>query len=111
MHKLAGKHALQTILNDLAKQYGDVFSMYMGNRLVVVLGSKDAIQESLIKNPKQFSGRPDFPSFRSLVQGSSGLIRCNNTGGYQQNKLLIVRGWQDLFSDRKCFDNLMNKEA
>ena len=111
LHKLGGKRAIHEILNELAKQYGDVFSMHMGNRLVVVLSSKDAIQESLIEKPKQFSGRPDFTSFMSLVEGSSGLIRCNVTRGYQQNKLLIVRGWQDLFSDRKLFDNLMNKEA
>ena len=110
LHKLDGKHAIHEILKPLAKQYGDVFSMYMGNRLVVVLSSKDVIQESLIKNPKQFSGRPDLPSFKSSAEGSSGLVRCNVTHAYQQNKILAVRGWQDLFSDSRYFDKLMKQK-
>ena len=111
LHKLYGNHALSTVLNTLAKQYGDVFSMYLGNRLVVVLNSKEAIHESFIKNPKQFSGRPDLPAMRIGSEGGSGLGGCNVTKEYKQNKLLTVRGFQDFISDRKFVDKLMNKEV
>ena len=97
LHKLGGKHALHTILNALAKQYRDVFSLYLGNRLVVVLSSKNAIHKSLTKKPKQFSGRPDIPAMKIGSDGGPGLAGCNVTQEYRQNKLLTVRGFQDLF--------------
>ena len=111
LHKLGGKGALHVALNALAKQYGDVFSLYLGNRLVVVISSKNAIHESFTKKPKQFSGRPDIPSMNIGSEGGSGLGGCNVTQEYKQNTLLTVRGFQDFFSDRTLVDKLMNKEA
>ena len=52
-----------------------------------------------------------MPLFRSSVEGSSGLVRCQFTDGYQKNKLLAVRGWQYRFPDRRFCLNLKNKEA
>ncbi|XP_076465283.1 cytochrome P450 2U1-like isoform X4 [Babylonia areolata] len=40
------------------RQYGDVFSLYMGSKLVVVLASYSAIREGLVKFADVFSGRP-----------------------------------------------------
>ena len=111
LYKLGGKCALHVALNVLAKQYGDVFSLYLGNRLVVVLSRKNAIHESFTKKVKQFSGRPDIPSMKIGSEGCSGFGGCNVTQEYRQNKLLTVRGFQDFFSDRILFDKLMNKEA
>ncbi|KAL8615097.1 hypothetical protein ACOMHN_009173 [Nucella lapillus] len=40
------------------RQYGDVFSLYMGGRLVVVLASYSAIREALVTFADVFSDRP-----------------------------------------------------
>ncbi|KAL8615082.1 hypothetical protein ACOMHN_009167 [Nucella lapillus] len=40
------------------RQYGDVFSLYMGGRLVVVLASYSAIREGLVALADVFSDRP-----------------------------------------------------
>ena len=39
-------------------QYGDVFSLYMGGRLVVVLNGFPVIKEALVKFADVFSDRP-----------------------------------------------------
>jgi hypothetical protein len=39
-------------------RYGDVFSLYMGGRLIVVLNGYDVIKEALIKFADVFSNRP-----------------------------------------------------
>ncbi|KAL8615092.1 hypothetical protein ACOMHN_009168 [Nucella lapillus] len=40
------------------RQYGNVFSLYMGGRLVVVLASHSAIREALVTFTDVFSNRP-----------------------------------------------------
>ncbi|KAL8600943.1 hypothetical protein ACOMHN_030600 [Nucella lapillus] len=42
------------------RQYGDVFSFYMGGKLVVVLASYSAIREALVTLADFFSDRPQF---------------------------------------------------
>ncbi|XP_077990972.1 cytochrome P450 2C20-like [Glandiceps talaboti] len=45
---------------EMAKAYGDVFSLKLGNRLVVVLNGYDAIREAFVGQGHKFSGRPDL---------------------------------------------------
>lgn len=40
------------------RQYGDVFSLYMGSRLVVVLNGYNVIKDALVNNADVFSDRP-----------------------------------------------------
>ena len=42
------------------RQYGDVFSLYMGGRLLVVLNGFPVIKEALVKFADVFSDRPHF---------------------------------------------------
>lgn len=54
----------------LARQYGDVFQIKLGNRDVVVLNG-DAVLQALIKKGVDFAGRPDFTSFSFVSGGRS----------------------------------------
>ena len=57
---------------EMAKKYGDVFSLMLGNRLVVVLNGVDAIQETIIKHSIAFAGRPKLHTFQvANPQGNS----------------------------------------
>nr|KAG5693493.1 hypothetical protein BaRGS_006483 [Batillaria attramentaria] len=61
------------------RQYGDVFSLYMGGRLVVVLNGYDVIKEALVKNADVFSDRPSgliFDEFNNKagIAGASGTV-------------------------------------
>ena len=48
----------------MAEKYGDVFSLMLGNRLVVVLNGVDAIQEAIVKQSIAFAGRPQLHTFK-----------------------------------------------
>ena len=61
----------------LSKEYGDIFSLYIGSRLVVVLNGSDVIHEALVKNSTAFAGRPDLFSMRKASDGGRGIIHCN----------------------------------
>ncbi|XP_048865609.1 cytochrome P450 1B1 isoform X1 [Brienomyrus brachyistius] len=54
----------------MAKKYGNVFQIKLGNRTVVVLNG-DVIRTALIKKGAEFAGRPDFTSFRVVSNGKS----------------------------------------
>ncbi|CAG5125150.1 unnamed protein product [Candidula unifasciata] len=49
------------------KQCGDIYSLYFGSALVVVLNGYDLIKEALVKNADVFSDRP--PIFMDLATG------------------------------------------
>ena len=45
-----------------SKEYGDVFSVKVGERWMVVLNGQEAIKEAVLKRGVEFAGRPDFYS-------------------------------------------------
>ncbi|PVD29092.1 hypothetical protein C0Q70_11689 [Pomacea canaliculata] len=53
------------------RQYGDVFSLYLGSRLVVVLNGYKVLKEALVNNADVFSDRPPFPLL-DIVTHSKG---------------------------------------
>ena len=51
------------ILKDMAKKYGDVFSIKVATSWVIVLNSIDVVKDSLLRKQDQFSGRcPTYTS-------------------------------------------------
>eukprot|EP00057_Strongylocentrotus_purpuratus_P003695 XP_003727171.1 PREDICTED: cytochrome P450 1A1-like [Strongylocentrotus purpuratus] len=53
-------------LMKLAKVYGNVFKIHMGNRPLLVLNGFQAIKEALTKQPAVFAGRPDLFTFKVI---------------------------------------------
>lgn len=49
------------------RTYGDVYSMYMGSRLMVVINGIDAMKECFIRQGDTFSGRP-WNYFKKLTR-------------------------------------------
>jgi len=47
-------------LQENVKKYGPIFKFYIANKLVVVLGDYDTIQEAMIKQGDVFAGRPNL---------------------------------------------------
>ncbi|KAK2152708.1 hypothetical protein LSH36_321g07011, partial [Paralvinella palmiformis] len=56
-------------LRKMAAKYGDVFTIYLGSRRVVVLNGYDVIKEAFLKNGHVFSGRPDIFFISGLTKG------------------------------------------
>ncbi|KAH3843455.1 hypothetical protein DPMN_116973 [Dreissena polymorpha] len=58
-------------LTALREKYGDVYQIQMGSYPTVVLNGWKTIKSALVKQGDDFSGRPDFYSFRFLAKGKS----------------------------------------
>jgi len=66
---LLGSSDIRKKLIKMAKQYGDVFTIFLGSSRVVVLNGYDAIYDAFAKNARVFSGRPKTFSFTEVAQG------------------------------------------
>ncbi|PVD29112.1 hypothetical protein C0Q70_11709 [Pomacea canaliculata] len=58
------------------RQYGDVFSLYLGSQLVVVLNGYKVLKEALVNNADVFSDRP-FASFENIITDSKGKLKSS----------------------------------
>lgn len=68
-----GKYAAPSIaFTELAKKYGDIYSMTLGSTRCLVVNNLDLIREVLNLNGKSFGARPDFIRFHKLFGGDRG---------------------------------------
>ncbi|XP_076441007.1 uncharacterized protein LOC143280261 [Babylonia areolata] len=67
------------------RQYGDVFSLYMGGKLVVVLASYSAIREALVTFADVFSDRPHDFNMDQVIK-DKGLVGSSGATWKEQRK-------------------------
>ncbi|XP_053711484.1 cytochrome P450 2U1 isoform X2 [Synchiropus splendidus] len=60
-------------LAELARLYGDVFSLFVGSQLMVVLNGFDVIKDAFSNQPDVFSDRPDIPVV-SIMTKRKGIV-------------------------------------
>ncbi len=63
-----GKQPHLTLM-EMAKTYGNVFSINLGGQRVVVLNGFKAVREALVKNAEAFAGRPHLVLTQELTEG------------------------------------------
>ena len=74
----------------MAQQYGDVFSLMLGNRLVVVLNGLDTIQEALVKHSTAFAGRPQLHTFKLGNREGTSLTLSDYTPQWRLTRKISV---------------------
>lgn len=61
------------VFMQMAKTHGNIFTVWLGQKPVVVLNGYQAVREALIGRSEEVSGRPTTPLFEELSQGK-GII-------------------------------------
>uniref|UniRef100_A0A8D1U1D9 Uncharacterized protein n=1 Tax=Sus scrofa TaxID=9823 RepID=A0A8D1U1D9_PIG len=67
--QLRSSKDLLTSLTKLSKEFGPVYTVYLGPRRVVVLSGYQAVKEALVDQGEEFSGRGDYPVFFNFTKG------------------------------------------
>ncbi|XP_077475484.1 cytochrome P450 2K1-like [Stigmatopora argus] len=67
---------LDRALSQLSRQYGSVFTVYLGTRKVVVLAGYQAIKEALVGHAQDFGDRHINPIFEEM-SGGHGILFAN----------------------------------
>nr|BAV93939.1 cytochrome P450 3200C1 [Chamberlinius hualienensis] len=73
----------------LGQKYGNVFHLYLGSRLVIVLNDYFSIHEAFIKNSDTFSGRPSDNVFKESTTNNLGLT-ANDGEYWKQHRRFIL---------------------
>ncbi|XP_070564545.1 cytochrome P450 1A1-like [Ptychodera flava] len=58
-------------LTKMAKKYGPVFKIRLGQKPVIVLTGLQTIKQALVRQAIDFAGRPDFESFKLISDGDT----------------------------------------
>ncbi|KXJ29428.1 cytochrome P450 1A1 [Exaiptasia diaphana] len=95
----------------LAKHYGDVFSMKLGSRDVVLLNSVDVVKEALVKRASDFSGRPPLHTFLVSSNGGRNVAFTDFGSKYTQNRRALDQALQVLTKDSEVFSEVAQYEA
>ncbi|KAK3594479.1 hypothetical protein CHS0354_030000 [Potamilus streckersoni] len=106
--QLAGRNPL-ILFQKWRKQYGDVFSVYMGSQLLVVLNGYKTIKEALVTQGNVFSDRPQNFMLDKLKEGE-GVIFTSGTSWKIQRKFTL-NSLQDLGFGRDSFEVCIAEEA
>ncbi|KAL3884077.1 hypothetical protein ACJMK2_030299 [Sinanodonta woodiana] len=106
--QLAGRNPL-ILFRKWRKQYGDVFSVYMGSQLLVVLNGYTIIKEALVTRGTVFSDRPHNFMLDKIKDGE-GVIFTSGASWKKQRKL-AVNCLQELGFGRSSFEVCIADEA
>ncbi|KAL3884074.1 hypothetical protein ACJMK2_030296 [Sinanodonta woodiana] len=85
--QLAGRNPL-IMFRKWRKQYGDVFSVYMGSQLLIVLNGYETINEALVTRANVFSERPHNFMLDKIKEGE-GVIFASGTSWKRQKKIAL----------------------
>ncbi|XP_078117846.1 cytochrome P450 2U1 isoform X2 [Sander vitreus] len=56
------------VLMEQANVYGNVYSLFVGSQLMVVLNGYEVVKDALSNHPKVFSDRPDIPAITIMTK-------------------------------------------
>ncbi|KAL3883906.1 hypothetical protein ACJMK2_030136 [Sinanodonta woodiana] len=106
--QLIGRNPL-LLFRKWRKQYGDVFSVYMGSQLLIVLNGYTTIKEALVARGNVLSERPHNFLLDKIKDGE-GIIFASEASWKKQRKL-AVNCLQELGFGRNSFEICVADEA
>ncbi|KAG7221846.1 hypothetical protein INR49_017022, partial [Caranx melampygus] len=56
------------VLTEQARIYGNVYSLFVGSQLIVVLNGYEVVKDALSNHPEVFSDRPDIPTVTIMTK-------------------------------------------
>lgn len=95
----------------MAKKYGDVFSLMLGNRLVVVVNGVNAIQETIIKQSTAFAGRPRLHTFQIANPLGSSLSLSDYSPQYRLTRKIGVSAIVNFVKHKDALEEKLLNES
>ncbi|XP_050413399.1 cytochrome P450 2D3-like [Patella vulgata] len=71
------------------RRYGDLFSLYIGNKHIVVLNGFETLQDLLVKSGDKLSNRPDTKTME-MVGGYKGIISTSGKVWREQRMVSLA---------------------
>lgn len=95
---------------ELAKKYGDVFSVSLGMERTVIINNIDPAREVLVKKGKIFAGRPDTYAFKLFSRNGQD-VAFSDFGPYWVKMRKLAHSSMNLFIKDNKMEGLLIIEA
>ncbi|XP_062987946.1 cytochrome P450 2J5-like [Elgaria multicarinata webbii] len=99
----------ENILIELAKQYGNICTLWLGHLPLVLLSGYEAVKEGVIDHAEKLSDRPSTPFYTSLGKGRG--IALSNGHTWKQQRRFAVVTMRKLGLGKKGMEHQIEEEA
>ncbi|XP_042314491.1 cytochrome P450 2J6-like [Sceloporus undulatus] len=98
------------ILTKLAKQYGNIYTFWLGPQPVVILSGYQAVKEGIIDHPDDFNGRPVSAYIATELKRTVGVLFASGEIWKQHRRFGVVT-MRKMGVGRKIMENQIEVEA
>ncbi|XP_039196426.1 cytochrome P450 2J5-like [Crotalus tigris] len=91
------------------KRYGNIYSMWIGPYLVVVLSGFKAVKEEMTRFSEEFSDRPDDPFLTAVGKGKGIILSNGHT--WKQQRHIGITSLQKLGVGKKSIEHRIEEVA
>ncbi|XP_003224407.3 cytochrome P450 2C26 isoform X1 [Anolis carolinensis] len=104
-----GRTITQDKLMKMAKQYGNMYTLWAGSYPIVILSGYQAVKEGLINHAEEFSGRPVTPASQAICRNGGFLTSNGHT--WRQHRRFGQVTLQKLGLGKKHTEDVIEEEA
>ncbi|XP_078522649.1 cytochrome P450 2J6-like [Lissotriton helveticus] len=97
------------VLMQLAKTYGNVFTVWLGHKPVVVLNGCQALRDGLISHSEELIERPTIPTFQEMSKGKGVIFSSGHT--WKQQRRFGLTTLRNLGLGKKNLEARIQEEA
>ncbi|MEE6516414.1 hypothetical protein FKM82_025841 [Ascaphus truei] len=101
---------LVTYLKEMRLKYGDVFTVYLGSRPVVVVSGYQAVKAALVDYGYAFSGRGETPCFDAAYK-NFGFAFTSNMERWNQLRRFSLTTLRDFGMGKRSIEDRIQEEA
>nr|XP_002730849.1 PREDICTED: steroid 17-alpha-hydroxylase/17,20 lyase-like [Saccoglossus kowalevskii] len=94
----------------MAKEYGDIFTIKLGSHQVVIVNSYELIKETLVKKSTDFAGRPQSFTGKVLSEGFKDIAFSDYSPAWKLHRKIAHQAIRNYASGDKL-ENMMRKDA
>ncbi|XP_053316446.1 cytochrome P450 2B19-like [Spea bombifrons] len=93
----------------LSEQYGSVFSIYLGTKMIVVLCGYETVKDALVNYAEAFSGRSNLQMFHDIAKGH-GIIFSHDEN-WKVMRRFTISTFREFGMGKKTIENKINEEC
>ncbi|CAL8326894.1 unnamed protein product [Boreogadus saida] len=97
-------------LNKFARRYGDVYSLFLGNRPAVFLHGLQVIRQALVTQGADFAGRPQGLMINHVTE-NKGLIMANYGPTWKEHRRFALASMKTFGLGKKTMENKILEET
>ncbi|XP_042314490.1 cytochrome P450 2J2-like [Sceloporus undulatus] len=95
----------------LAKRYGNIYTVWLGQKPVVVLSGYQAVKEGMIDRPDDFGGRPVTAFVKAALDKIAAGVIFSNGNFWKQHRRFALVTLRKMGMGRQSMENQIEEEA